>query len=1038
MATIGETQQQLQERARTIQELESQAKDYQARVKVPQEALRSPKAQIGMVTRDSPQLRQLKIKKVFLEREGAKVKALEQVGALKKEQELLEQDFQDYLESEAGKTQYVTETGLKGKPVYEGYGQPIKAIDESGKESYVKSGGKTKVARVDVLKGYEYSTPYGNVFVPLSGSAAKKEFQSISKSLTSQAQEAVKSLIDKPKLTTSDIVSIRGYTLPSIKALSLKKDEGIPSSVTLPEKRNEPFGIGRISQFLSAKKRELTSSRSPTGELSMKKKLGLTGLGALGAAVGTAEAIASQDIKARLGLKNPLIRASPQDVKGLYSVGKSGISFIKSMRGEGYPQVGRFLYENPEYVTGFAGASAAIGYGPTAIAEGYNFLKTPIKTVVTEPRVVRVPARVVGIQTGEITRGFKLGGTMTTEGLIESQTRIGKLLRRTPSYEVIPMKIDVATDVFKAKGVDVTAQRFTQRFGRGTTLKRFEQIAGISKPIEVTDLAKLGKVERYLGNKLPPRALPESARTSLGVSRTFKGRPTNVKGLRQLRTSAYQDQYLIPTLPDSKVSFTFGRTKPVKTIGDFQIYVGETATKTGKSVSPRAIGKVDIEQSIIAIKKMDLPESLSKYYIKKPQTKPLTTQQVSKIASQLPPSARPKLPKIDLSVKKPISVSGVARFTPAYIIGTGQASISSAIKSGITTSIPAQKQEPVLMESLTSSAPVNLPVPTPTPLPTPSNPPVVSDIPIMTQEISYFEPQTLPRPIPTPLPTPPREVTIVDYGAQSFQKQQVFGYPEPEIKPITLLGNPSSPDSGSRYKDINIIAPAESSVSLQGTGVVTGQDMISGIKTSSKALNINLLSPGQDSTQAQYQPQVSRIDQGLGLAQASAQRTAQRTAMATPSPFEVPQVNQPFRPRGPAEIETGIGIALPKEDDNRRKKKLGKGIGGGLFMAEIRRKGKWIPVASSPSFKEAFKSGIFSVRQTLAASLRIKKGEKILPIGRETRMFRPAKRNPTILVQKRTFRLGTRGEKSEILRAKRAKQSFSFKTKKVGGTKFFK
>ena len=59
------------------------------------------------------------------------------------------------------------------------------------------------------------------------------------------------------------------------------------------------------------------------------------------------------------------------------------------------------------------------------------------------------------------------------------------------------------------------------------------------------------------------------------------------------------------------------------------------------------------------------------------------------------------------------------------------------------------------------------------------------------------------------------------------------------------------------------------------------------------------------------------------------------------------------------------------------------------------------------------------VKRTLAASLRLKKGSEVVPIEIKSNVFRPGRKEPLILVQKREARLAARTEVQEIISTRR-------------------
>ena len=107
----------------------------------------------------------------------------------------------------------------------------------------------------------------------------------------------------------------------------------------------------------------------------------------------------------------------------------------------------------------------------------------------------------------------------------------------------------------------------------------------------------------------------------------------------------------------------------------------------------------------------------------------------------------------------------------------------------------------------------------------------------------------------------------------------------------------------------------------------------------------------------------------------------------------------------------------------RKKKKLLIPVGKG-FSAEIKRRGKWVKIGTFKKRTQARSRAIKRAKNTLAASIRIKKGGKILKL-KTTKEFRRSKSDSRVLVQKKIkvrgvgSRLGTKAEIQAIKKARR-------------------
>jgi hypothetical protein len=160
------------------------------------------------------------------------------------------------------------------------------------------------------------------------------------------------------------------------------------------------------------------------------------------------------------------------------------------------------------------------------------------------------------------------------------------------------------------------------------------------------------------------------------------------------------------------------------------------------------------------------------------------------------------------------------------------------------------------------------------------------------------------------------------------------------------------------------------------------------------------------------------------IIQKSAERLAvvPRTALAPRQILRPSVVSRPIPRRPTPKVpKSRIRVPVPptpKSDYGgvykpfKRKKKE-------LATPFVRRFGKWVKLGKPVSKEKALKIGISKLRRTLAASLKLQKEDgEIIPIGKTTPQFRPGKSQPTILVQKASARLGTRGEVAEIIKSR--------------------
>lgn len=157
---------------------------------------------------------------------------------------------------------------------------------------------------------------------------------------------------------------------------------------------------------------------------------------------------------------------------------------------------------------------------------------------------------------------------------------------------------------------------------------------------------------------------------------------------------------------------------------------------------------------------------------------------------------------------------------------------------------------------------------------------------------------------------------------------------------------------------------------------------------------------------------------GLSLIPRIAQRTDTLTKQT--STFRRPQPRQTFRKETTTKRIKIFKLPKPEKKKQLFKKRKKEG----LFTPEVRRYGIWKPLGKFKTLEKAKRKGISRVLTTLAASLRIKKGEEILPIAKKNQFFRPSKKDEKILVQRRGKRLSSPLETREIQIARRKKIRF--------------
>jgi hypothetical protein len=109
----------------------------------------------------------------------------------------------------------------------------------------------------------------------------------------------------------------------------------------------------------------------------------------------------------------------------------------------------------------------------------------------------------------------------------------------------------------------------------------------------------------------------------------------------------------------------------------------------------------------------------------------------------------------------------------------------------------------------------------------------------------------------------------------------------------------------------------------------------------------------------------------------------------------------------------------PREEPNLKPKislKYDKPVRNENFIAQVKKRGKFVNVGVFDTKEKAFGRAGFVVSNTASASLRVKKigGGLVTPTGFINKNFRLSKSDSTVLVEKRGSRIKSAGEKAEI------------------------
>lgn len=139
-----------------------------------------------------------------------------------------------------------------------------------------------------------------------------------------------------------------------------------------------------------------------------------------------------------------------------------------------------------------------------------------------------------------------------------------------------------------------------------------------------------------------------------------------------------------------------------------------------------------------------------------------------------------------------------------------------------------------------------------------------------------------------------------------------------------------------------------------------------------------------------------------------------------PKKYKTPDYPRPEKPWLPGIPPPGIPKRKVFDRDDGVRRKV---VNGELFLPFVRRRGKFIPVGQPVRFRKAKARGIRELRKTLGASLqiqRVKTGE-LVKFAKESKEFRVGKREGAVtLIQKAPRRLSRAEEVQEIIASRKA------------------
>ncbi len=172
--------------------------------------------------------------------------------------------------------------------------------------------------------------------------------------------------------------------------------------------------------------------------------------------------------------------------------------------------------------------------------------------------------------------------------------------------------------------------------------------------------------------------------------------------------------------------------------------------------------------------------------------------------------------------------------------------------------------------------------------------------------------------------------------------------------------------------------------------------------------------------------EIPRIIPKLKISSRVVPKERQRIAFGVPKPYFRPEPEKQKkkkRKKQRSRLIIPIPILLKKEKEKKIKGK--KRRRKEIFIPEIRRYKKWYPLGKYPELEKAKEKAKGVVLTTLGASLRIRRKvgrkEEFVKLKPSSRIFRPSKVEPFVIVQKREARLMAIPERREIVSARRGR-----------------
>lgn len=296
-------------------------------------------------------------------------------------------------------------------------------------------------------------------------------------------------------------------------------------------------------------------------------------------------------------------------------------------------------------------------------------------------------------------------------------------------------------------------------------------------------------------------------------------------------------------------------------------------------------------------------------------------------------------------------------------------------------------------------------------------------------EVAAAKVITKPPRISLPKPTPSPAIVEVPGAVPGVTIASKFFGPQPALEETFIIPGPGA-KVGKFGKGVVVEArttAGTSPVFLKTPDVKIIDETRIKIGTKEVQIPIAAQQPIQEleNIQIQKSVQIPKFVQPTVLTQPTitkqAQIPIQVPKVAQVSVLKVPQVQIPRAPTKPVTPRTpvtkipkpivfipGDGVSAPKVVRKKRPK-----VKKPLFTPQVKRKGKWVGLGKFKNPKRAAAVGKKDALKTPAASVRLLKNGKVVPL-KTSKLFRRSKVHPGVIVQKKTKRIQSPGEKREI------------------------